>query len=132
MKTWLTSSRGTLTLATIAFLSFVGYTFLAALVLGEWNLSVGMSAISTIVVVVLTGVWLWALLSITRGDQCGLITVLILGLLNIIAGASDILVFCPTPCQGYWPLAEIWHWVMVLTGLVAIITVGLKLKEYSS
>jgi len=131
MKNWLTSSSRTQTSAAIAFLSFVGYIFLAALVLGNWDLSVGMVTIVTFVVVVWTGVWLWALLSIARDGRGGLIAVLILGLLNILAGGSDILVFCPTPCPGYWPLAEIWHWVMVFSGLLGVITIGARLRQGS-
>lgn len=132
MKNWLTSPSGTLILAAIAFLTFAGYTFLSALVLGNWNLDSSMAAISIVVVVILTGVWLWALLFISQDSKGALIAVLILSLLNILAGGSDILVFCPTPCQGYWPLAEIWHWVMVLTGLIATISVGLHLRRIAS
>jgi hypothetical protein len=48
MKTWLTSPGKTLALAAIGLLSFVGYIFLAGLVLGAWNLNAGMAALATI------------------------------------------------------------------------------------
>ena len=87
MKNWLTSQRESLTLAAIAFLSFEGYTFLAALGPGKWNHGAGTAAIGTVVVVFLMGVWLWVLLSIPRGSRGMSIAVLMLSLLNILASA---------------------------------------------
>lgn len=132
MKSWLTSLSATLAFAATTFVIFLGYTFISALVLGKWNLQTSMASIGALVVVILTGVWLWALLFILRGYKGALIIALILSLLNVLAGASDILVFCPTPCQGYFPLAEIWHWLMVISGLGAAILVIVQLKQATS
>lgn len=77
---------------------------------------------------VLAGGWQWAVLVAVGGSRRGLIAAALFSLFPVIAAASDLLVFCPSPCKSTWPLAEISHWLTLLSGLIAIVAVGVYLR----
>jgi len=107
-----------ITLGVIALLAFVGYQFIAwQLVLEMWGMTAAVAAM--VFLLAIDGGWQWALLTAVRGSRGGLKMALVFSLLPAVFAASDLLVFCPSPCQGYWPLAEIIHWVTLLSGLIA-------------
>jgi len=107
-----------ITLAVIALLVFIGYQFIAwQLVLEMWGM--GAAVASMIFLLAINGGWIWALLVSMNGSLGGIKAGLVFSLVPVILAASDLLVFCPSPCQGYWPLAEILHWVTLLSGLLA-------------
>jgi len=121
----MTSNR-VIALCVIALLAFQGYAVLAFIFMEKWG--IGALAVALVVYLALLGGWLWALLVAARGSRRGLITVAVFSLFPVAAAASDLLVFCPSPCQDHWPLSEISFWSTLLAGLLAVLAVSVYLR----
>lgn len=132
MKTWFTSLNGAITLSVIALLTFIGRTFLDyRYVYDQFFPRPGQAAVSILINMALFGGWIWALLAASRGSQGGLIATLIFNLLLLFGVAVGTLVaYCPSPCPTAWPLMEIANWANLITGLIAAVAVGLRLRAY--
>jgi hypothetical protein len=92
MINWFTSLRGTITLSSIAMLSFIGYVFLEAnFFLGQWISGITAAATMTLVVIVIVGGWLWGLLAAVGGSRAGLIAALIFGAIPVPITLYDLI-----------------------------------------
>ncbi|MBW8011128.1 MAG: hypothetical protein FVQ83_07805 [Chloroflexi bacterium] len=132
MKKWFTSLNGAITLSVIAFLSFMGRAFLdwrweypAQDPLGNWDTPMALTYLA------LAGLWIWGLLAALQGSRKGLITSLVLVfLLDVTLGLSTYFFLCPPweGCEG-WPNAWPWNWSNVITGVLAMLSIVLYLRQ---
>jgi len=128
--TWLTSLNGAITLSVIALMSFVGRSFLdARYVLTEdmpdaSKAMVGGWALFTMVIV---GSWAWALVAAVQGSRGGLIALFAIALFTgLLAGAGSLIAFRPIMPSAK-PLGDIAIWSNLVFGLLAGLSVGLRL-----
>lgn len=133
MKAWFTSLNGAIALSMIALLTFLGRTFLDfQYVMPDFFPSSGQTALGVVVYMALFGGWLWGLLAAVRGSRGGLIALLVFNLLLPFgAGVATLVSWCPSPCPTAWPLMEIANWTNLLLGLLAAVSVGLRLRQSS-
>ena len=76
MKTWFTSFHGTIKLALISLLVFLGRAFIDFyFVFDEFALDINMVGVTILIHLILFGGWIWGLLSAVQGSRRGLITV---------------------------------------------------------
>lgn len=131
MKTWFTSLDGVLTLSALAFLSFLGRTFLDyQYVMGDFFPSPAQAGAGIVVYVLLLGGWLWGLLAAARGSRRGWIAALgFTLLLPIGAGISTPLAWCPSPCPTAGGLMEVANWGNLVLGVLAAAATGLHLRR---
>jgi len=132
MRNWITSLRGTITLSTIALLTFLGRGFM------DWRYEYPLQDPSgafdipgALIYMALAGGWIWGLLSATRGSRRGLTAILILALLlNVALSLATYFIFCPpnTGCEG-WPNVWLWNWVNFIAGLIAVIATAYQLRQ---
>ena len=134
MKAWFTSLNVAITLSVIAFILSISRTFLDfQFVFPETSPSLGMVAIAIGFYTIVFGGWLWALLVGVQGRRAGLIAALLFALLLPFGGGIATLVaFCPTPCATAGGLMEIANWANLITGLLAAVVVGLRLRQTSA
>ena len=115
------------TLSMIALLVFQVYAVLALhVVVEKWG--IGALTAALIAFLALIGGWQWGLLAAVRGSRRWLIAAALINLIPVAGAISDVLVFCPSPCQGNWYPNTISHWATLITGLIAIAAVGVYLK----
>ncbi|NOH02657.1 MAG: hypothetical protein HND47_12215 [Chloroflexi bacterium] len=115
-----------ITLSVIAHLIFQLYAALALIVVDEkWGTNALTMAL--IALLAINAVWEWGLLAAARGNRRGLIAAVFASLLPILGSISDVLVFCPSPCQGVWVPNSVSHWATLISGLIALAAVGMYL-----
>ena len=131
MKTWFTSRNGAIVLLLIALIVFLGRTFIDfQFVYADFASDLGMAALMTLINMALFGGWMWALLAAARGSRRGLIAALVLDLLLVFGlSVGTALLYCPSPCDTAWPLAEIFNWASLIFGLLAAVAVGFQLRQ---
>lgn len=131
MKTWFTSLNGAIILSAIAYLAFLGRTFVDfQFVFSYFAATPALAALATLINTALFGGWLWGLLAAVRGSRSGLIATLIFTLLFLLGDAVGTLVaYCPSPCPTAWPLMEIANWSNLLFGLLGVMAAGLHLRS---
>ena len=119
-----------ITLSVLAHLIFQPYAALALIVVDEkW----GTNALTIVLIALLAinAVWEWGLLAAARGNRRGLVAVAFAALIPVVGAASDVLVFCPSPCQGAWYPNTVSHWATLISGLIALAAVGVYLRGSS-
>jgi hypothetical protein len=127
MYLWITSLKGTITLSVIALLAFVGYTFLESrYFLEQWIPGVTAAAVETVIVIAITGGWLWALFAAADGSRGALIAVLIFGALPGLMTLYDLIFYSPIPYG--WPLMQIMVWTTFVTSVLGTVVVALQLR----
>ena len=128
---WLSSLNGAITLSVIALMSIVGRSFLdARYVLTEDMPNAGKGAIAgwALFVMVLVGGWVWALVAAVQGSRGGLIAALALALFTgLLAGAASLIAFRPIMPSAK-PLGDIAIWSNLVFGLLAALSVWLRLR----
>jgi hypothetical protein len=129
MKNWFISFHGTISLAVISLLVFLGRTFIDFYyVYDEFGLSVGMIGGTILIHIALFGGWIWSLLSAVKGSRRGLIAAFGFNLFFLLVIAVGTLVsYCPSPCRTGWPLGEISIWTSLVAGLLATVSLGLQI-----
>lgn len=134
MKNWFTSLNGAITLSAIAYILSIARTFLDfQFVFPEMAPGVGTAALAIGFYTVVFGGWLWALLSGVQGSRAGLIAALLFALLLPFGGGiATLAAFCPSPCATAGGLMEIANWVNLITGLLAAVAIGLRLRQTSA
>ncbi len=130
MIAWFTSLNGVVTLSVVALLTLVGRTFLdARYVLTEDypDAGKGMVGLSILGFLALVGGWIWALLATAGGSQAAMIVLMVLNVLTGLgAGAASLLAFHPVMPSAK-PMGEIALWSNLIVGVIASISVGLRL-----
>lgn len=132
MKNRLTSLNGTIALSVIALLTFLGRAFL------DWRYQYPESdpagnfdTSTALIYMLLIGIWLWGLLTASRGSRGGLITSLVaVLLLDVVFALVTYFIFCPpwTGCVG-WPNAWPWNWSNLISGVVAAVALAFQLRR---
>ncbi|MBI5934438.1 MAG: hypothetical protein HY867_12085 [Chloroflexi bacterium] len=119
-----------ITLSMIAHLIFQPYAALALIVVDEkWGTNA--LTIALVALLAINAGWEWGLLAAARGNRRGLVAAAFASLIPALGAASDVFVFCPSPCQGMWVPNSVSHWATLISGLIAIAAVGLFLKSSS-
>jgi hypothetical protein len=119
MVDWVTSLTGTLTLSTIAMISFIGYALLVyRYVIDQLMPGIPGATLQTAFVLLLIGGWVWSLNAAQMGSRSALPVVLICTSLPALFTLYD-LVF-HSPVRFGWPLVQISVWVTFATCVVAI------------
>lgn len=133
MKNWFASLNGAIVLSFIALLTFLGRTFIDfQFVYNEFAPNPNSAALAMLLNMSLFGGWLWSLYAGVRGIRRGWIAGLIFALLlPFMGGIATLVFFCPSPCATAGGLMEIANWINMITGLLAVIAVGLHLRQTS-
>jgi heme/copper-type cytochrome/quinol oxidase subunit 3 len=131
MKNWFLSQNGAITLSLIAFLTFLGRTFL------DWryeNHLLGAEGsleefLYILMFLAFAGGWVWGMLAAKCGSRGGLIACLIFALLlGVGFAAVTYFSLCPpATCKQFIPNLWQWNWAQLISGLVASISIGLQL-----
>lgn len=136
MKKWFMSLNGAITLAVLALLTLLAYSFLFALFVASDEMGIREDEPVTVALFMLWtmavfGGWVWALLASVRGSRSGMIVALIFSLLSAFLGGFTLLVFCAGKGCAAWPVGNIIVWAGLVTGLVATVALGLQLGQIS-
>ncbi len=130
MRSWFVSLDGVLWISGVALLSLLWRSLLdIRYVLTEDmpNAGKGTVAAWTLVIVAFIGVWVWALLAGQAGARSGLIVLLVLAIVTgLLGGLASLLAFRPIMPSAK-PMGEIAIWSNLVTGVLAAISVGLRL-----
>lgn len=130
MRAWFASTDGVLVISGVALLSLLWRSLLdIRYVLTEDmpNAGKGTVAAWTLFIVALVGVWIWALLAGQAGVRGGLIVLLVLALITgLLGGLASLLAFRPIMPSAR-PMGEIAIWSNLVTGIMAAISVGMRL-----
>ncbi|MFQ5617126.1 MAG: hypothetical protein ACE5GO_11800 [Anaerolineales bacterium] len=128
MKTWPTSLNGAVTLSALAMLSIIGYAFLESrYFLGEWTPRVAAAAVETSIVLILVGLWLWAIFAARDGKRSGLIVALTVNALVAVIALYDLLLY--SPILFGWPLVQIMVVVLFIIGVIATAALAAQLRK---
>ena len=135
MRRWLMSLPGAVTLGIIAFLTLMArLTFLDALYVPEFRLLLPENqpatiALTMVVYMLLVGLWVWALLTASRGSRAGVIAALFFSLLTAFGGGLFTLAtLCPDGCAAP-PAGDGIVWANLISGLVASLALGYQLTR---
>jgi len=131
MKNWFTSLNGAITLSAIAFVLMLGRTFLDfQFVMPKFFAAGSQVAVGLLIYMSFFAGWLWSLLAAVRGSRRGLIAALVFPLLlGVGLGIGTLVAFCPSPCATAGGLMEVANWTNLITGLLAVIAIGLWLRQ---
>jgi hypothetical protein len=123
---------GTITLSTVALLTFLGRGFM------DWRYEFpqqdptgAFDIPGALAYMALAGIWIWGLLGAAQGGRRSLVALLILALiLDVMLAIATYFIFCPpwTGCEG-WPNAWLWNWANLVTGLLAVGATALQLRR---
>ena len=135
MRNWLLSLNGAVTLGIIAFLTLMArLTFMDALYVPEFRLLLPENQPATltlamVVYMLLVGLWVWALLTSSRGSRAGLIASLLFSLLTAFGGGLlTLTALCPNGCAAP-PVGDGIVWANLISGLVASLALGYQLTR---
>ncbi len=130
MRSWFVSLDGVLVISGIALLSLLWRSLLdIRYVLTEDmpNAGKGTTATWTLFIVAIVGVWIWALLAVQTGARSGLMVLFALALITgLLGGLASLLAFRPIMPSAS-PMGEIAIWSNLVTGVLAAVSVGLRL-----
>lgn len=134
MKNWFSSLNGAITLSAIAFVLFLGRTFLDfQFVLPEFMSTTSQVITGVLLSMVIFGAWLWGLLAGARGNRGAMVMAFIFPLLfGVGAGIGTLISFCPSPCATAGGLMEVANWTNLITGLLAVAAAGMWLRKTSA
>ncbi len=128
MLTWFTSLNGAITLSVLATLSFIGYAILESrYFLEQWIPGISAAVLETLFVLIVVGVWIWALLAANGGSRGGLVVALILSAISALIALFDLIRYSPIPYG--WPLLQISVWVMLVASAVSSFSLSLHLRQ---
>ncbi len=132
MMAWFTSPNGATVLSLMAYLTVLGRTFVDfRYLIPEMYPSAGPGPLGLAIAAYAAffGSWVWALLAAASGGRGGLIAVLVYNLIfTFFSGLYSLLFLCPSTCPSSQPLMEIALWANLITGLLASVAVGSRLR----
>ncbi|MGD2157417.1 MAG: hypothetical protein PVG32_11140 [Anaerolineales bacterium] len=119
MINWFVSLNSAITFSVIAMLSFTAYALLESrYFLEQWIPGITAAALETLFVLVVLGIWIWALLTAVGGHRGALITSMILSGISGLIALFDLIRYSPIP-HG-WPLLQIGVWVLLCASVLSI------------
>lgn len=122
MLAWFTSLQGAIVLSAIAMLSFIGYAILESrYFLEQWTPGVTAATLETLFVLLLVGLWLWALFAAADEKDWGLIVALVIAVVTALIAAYDLIRYSPIPYA--WPLVQIAVWVMLVSSVLTVASI---------
>ncbi len=128
MKTLFEAKNRVIAVSVIALLSFVGYAFLESLFfLGEWVKGIAAAGLMTIVVIAITGGWIWSLLAAKEGRRAGFVAALVFSLFPALFTLYDLVYFSPIPYG--WPLLQAAVWITFASNILAIVAITMHLRK---
>lgn len=130
MRSWFVSLDGVLVVSGVALLSLLWRSLLdIRYVLTEDmpEAGKGTTAAWTLFIVAIIGVWIWALLAAQVGARSGLIVLFALAIITgLLGGLASLLAFRPIMPSAR-PMGEIAIWSNLVTGILAAISVAIRL-----
>ena len=117
-----------LTLATL--IVFLGRTFVDFQFVFPEMFTDSTSILALVVYTAIFGFWIQSLLGMERDQRGWVISSLVITAFMFFGiSLSTTLVYCPSPCQTFWPYAEIINWLNNIFGAVSIVATFLYLRQ---
>ena len=125
------SKKNVMRLTLAAIVVFLARTFLDfQFVFPEMFTDTATSVLALVLYAAIFGLWVHSYLGIEREQRGWLITSLVITALMFFGlSLSTTLVYCPTPCQTFWPYAEIINWLGNISGAASILATFLYLRQ---
>ena len=131
MNNGLSSKKNVMRLTLATLIVFLARTFVDfQFVFPEMFTDTSTSVLALVAYTAFFGVWVQALLGMERDQRGWAITSLVITAFMFFGvSLSTTLVYCPTPCQTFFPYAEIINWLGNIFGAVSIAATFLYLRQ---
>jgi hypothetical protein len=131
MNTGFSSKKNVMRLTIATLILFLGRTFVDfQYVFPEMMYETPTALLSLVIYTAIFGVWIQSLLGMERDQRGWFVTSLVItAFLFLGISLSTTLVYCPPPCQTFWPFAEIINWLDNIFGAVTLVATFLYLRQ---